>query len=339
MSARGARAPLVAAVLILLPVVTAAIGLSVGGASSLSALDSMRVLVGAEPRDVDPGIARAIVLQVRGPRVALLLLAGVALAASGVALQACLQNPLADPGLLGLASGASFGAVAAITSGAALVWPASVPLAAFAGALVAIAIVYALAHAAGRPTTGALLLTGVAVGSLASAGVAVLLLAAGAHRVHEIFHWLLGSAEGRSLRDLALALPPVAIGVLGLLAYGRVIDALALGEEHAYGAGVDVTRARAVVLALVAVTAGGAVGVVGPIGFVGLMVPHAVRTFVGSATRRLLPASALAGAGFLVGCDALSRVLSRSVDVPIGVITALCGVPFFLLLLHRRRSR
>lgn len=339
MNARSRSAAGVVLVLIVVPIAATLVGLVTGGAETLSIADSLRVLSGAAPRDIDASIAESIVMRVRAPRVALLLLAGAALAATGVALQSCLQNALADPGLLGLSAGASFGAVIAYTSGLALRFPPSVPILAFLGALIAIAIVYALAHAAGRPTTGALLLTGVAVGSLASAGVSVLLLRAGQHRVHEIFHWILGSAEGRGWHHVALAAPAIVIGGLGLLAYGRVIDALALGEEHAHGAGVDVTRARGVVLALVAVTAGGAVGVVGPIGFVGLMVPHAVRTIVGSATRRLLPASALAGAAFLVLSDAVSRTVSRDVDVPVGVITALSGVPFFLLLLHRRRHR
>jgi iron complex transport system permease protein len=167
--------------------------------------------------------------------------------------------------------------------------------------------------------------------------VSVLLLASGSHRVHEIFAWLLGSAEMASWRDVRLVLLPVLAGLAALVVLGRTVDALALGEEHALGAGVDVLRARALLFGLVALTAGSAVSVVGPIAFVGLMVPHMARPLAGASSRGLLPACALGGGGFLVLCDTLSRLLSRSVDVPVGVVTALAGVPFFLTLLHKRR--
>jgi iron complex transport system permease protein len=311
--------------------------LLVGGASSVSPLDAARVLAGVAPDDGSTALARALVFEVRLPRVILLLLAGAALAASGAALQAALENPLAAPGLLGLTGGASAGAVAAITSGLSLVWAPAVPLAAFAGGLGALALVYGISFATGRPTTGTLLLTGVAVASLTSSAVSVMLLAAGSHRVHEIVAWLLGSAETASWREVQLAVVPVTVGIGALVLSARVIDALALGEEHALGSGVDVLRARAGLFALVALASGGAVSVVGPIGFVGLIVPHAMRAVVGPAARRLMPTAALAGGSFLVLCDALSRTISRGVDVPVGVVTAAAGVPFFLVLLHRRR--
>lgn len=320
-----------------LPVVAALVGLAVGGAAGVTPLDALRALFGLTPRSVAPDLVHAIVWQIRAPRVALLLLAGAAFATSGAALQACLENPLAAPSLLGLSGGASLGAVAAYVSGLALVQMMFVPALAFTGALVALCAVYAIAWTAGRPTPGALLLTGVAVGSLSSSLVSVMLLAAGSHRVHEIFAWLLGSAEGRTWQHVRLAVLPVLAGIVLLLVARRMIDALALGEEHAIGAGVDVLRARLFIFGAIALAAGGAVSVVGPIAFVGLMVPHAVRGLVGSPARLLLPASALAGAGFLVLCDALARVVSRSVDMPVGVVTALAGVPFFLVLLHHTR--
>ncbi|UCF66736.1 MAG: iron ABC transporter permease [Acidobacteriota bacterium] len=320
-------------------VLVALLAVLLGGARSVGPADAWRVLIGSSPERAPEHVVRVLVFDVRLPRVTLLALAGAALAIAGAALQACLQNPLADPGLLGLSGGASLGAVVAYGSGAALAWPLSVPLAAFLGALAAIALVYVIAHAAGRPTTGILLLTGVAVGSLSSALVSVLLMAAGHHRVHEIVAWLLGSAEGRTWLHVRLALGPVLIGGVLLLSLRRLIDALALGEEQALGLGVDLVRGRALLLATVALTAGGAVSVVGPIGFVGLMVPHMVRTVSGSAARELLPAAALAGGAFLVICDLLARVVSVTVDVPVGVVTALAGVPFFLVLLHRARLR
>jgi iron complex transport system permease protein len=264
-------------------------------------------------------------------------LAGAALAASGAALQAALQNPLVEPSLVGLSAGAALGAVAAHASGLAAHFLPAIPAAAFAGALLAAGAVYLIAHARGRPSAGALLLTGIAASSLCSSLVSVLLLRSGQHRVHEIFAWLLGSADGARWEDLRLSLAPVAIGTVGLFALQRVIDALALGEEHAVSIGVDLHRARALLLLLVALAAGGAVSVTGPIAFVGLMVPHLVRPFTGPATRRLLPAAILGGGAFLVGCDLVARLLSPAVDVPVGVVTALCGVPFFLALLQRAR--
>jgi iron complex transport system permease protein len=322
-----------------------------GGAPGVGLADAWGALVSGvreilsgelERGTQDPGradVLRVILFEVRLPRSLLLALAGAALAASGVALQACLQNPLADPGLLGVSAGASLGAVIAYSSGLALTFAHAVPLLAFAGGLAAILLVYVLAHAAGRPTTGVLLLTGVAVASLCSAVVSVLLVSTGDHRVHEMVAWLLGSAEGRSWIHLRMAIVPVAAGIAGLGLAGRLIDALALGEEQALGLGVDVLRARALLLSLVALTAGGAVAVVGPVGFVGLMVPHMIRGMIGARSAALLPAAATAGALLLVLGDVLSRMLSRFVDVPIGVITALIGVPFFLTLLHRARVR
>ncbi len=310
----------------------------IGGAPGVSAADAWRVLSGQDAVDAPTRIVRAIVFEVRIPRALLLALAGAALAASGVALQACLQNPLADPGLLGLSGGASFGAVVAYALGVQLYWSYSVPLFAFAGALVAISLVYLLAHAAGRPTTGTLLLTGVAVASLSSALVSVVLMSVGDHRVHEMVAWLLGSADGSTWDHVRMATLPVVVGIAALVVLRRLIDALALGEEQAMGLGVDLLRGRAILLAFVALTAGSAVSVVGPVGFVGLMIPHMVRTVTGTAARTLTPAAALAGGVFLVLGDVLARSLSRVAEVPVGVVTALVGVPFFLALLHRARS-
>jgi len=310
-----------------------------GGAPGVSAADVLRVVAGGHPVSAPDAVVRALVFEVRLPRVLLLVLAGAALGSAGAALQACLQNPLADPGLLGLSGGAALGAVVAYESGLAEFWAPAVPLLAFAGALAAIALVYVIAHAGGRPTTGMLLLTGVAVGSLTSAVVSVLLLGAGHHRVHEIIAWLLGSVEGAGWRHVELAVLPVLAGIAGLLALRRLIDALALGEEQAAGVGIDLLHGRALLLAVVALTAGAAVSVAGPIGFVGLMVPHMVRGLSGSAARSTLPAAALAGAALLIAADLAARLASSRFEIPVGVVTALLGVPFFLVLLHRSRVR
>jgi len=315
------------------------LGVAFGGASGVGPIDALRVLFGAAPASSDPALVEPLVWVFRLPRALIMALAGAALAATGAALQASLQNGLVDPSLVGISGGASLGAVIAYTSGLADRWLVTVPIAAFAGALVAVVAVYLIAYAAGRPSTGALLLTGVAVGSLAAALVSVLILASAQHRVHEIFAWLLGSAEGRTWRDLRIAAIPIALGLAALFLLRRVVDALALGEEHAMSIGIDLLRGRAAVFAAVALAAGGAVSVAGPVAFVGLMVPHMVRTWIGPSARGLLPASVLAGAAFLVLADLLGRTVSRSVDLPVGIVTTLMGVPFFLFLLHRARTR
>lgn len=331
---------LVLAWTILLGVLGAALiaGVLLGGAAGFGPLSALRVLLGGEVPGREGRILHALVFEIRLPRVLLLALAGAALATSGAALQAVLQNPLCDPGLLGLSSGAALGAVLAYVSGAYLLWRGAVPTLAFIFALTAILVVYVVAHAAGRPTTGALLLTGVAVASLLGAIVAYLLLTFGEYRVHEIFAWLLGSAENRTWEHVRLAFWPVMIGMAGLVLMGRTVDGLALGEEHALGVGIDLTRARLILLTLVALTSGSAVSVVGPIGFVGLMVPHLTRAVVGASARRLLPVVALTGASFLVLCDLVARMLSRTNEVPVGVVTSVVGVVFFLGLLDRLRT-
>lgn len=316
------------------------LGIAVGGASGVGPVDALSALFGVRAEDpARASLIETLVFEIRLPRVVLLALAGAALAASGTALQAALQNPLCDPGLLGLSAGASLGAVLAYASGLFMLWPFAVPAAAFAGALVALFAVYGIAHAAGPPTTATLLLTGVAIASFGSALVSLTLLSIGDYRVHEVFAWLLGSAENRTWEHVQLALVPVGLGIAGLLLARRVIDALAMGDEHALGVGVDLLRARALLFVLVSLAAGAAVSVLGPIGFVGLMVPHLVRPVVGASAGTLLPASALAGGGFLVVCDTIARALSRQALVPVGVITSMAGVVFFLALLHRiRRS-
>jgi iron complex transport system permease protein len=320
-------------------VVALVVGVALGGASGIGPSEALGALLGLAEVD-DPARATLIetlVFEIRLPRVVLLALAGAALAASGTALQAALQNPLCDPGLLGLSAGASLGAVLAYATGLFMAWPHAVPLAAFVGALVAIFAVYGIAHAAGPPTTATLLLTGVAIASFGSAVVSLVLLSIGDYRVHEVFAWLLGSAENRTWRHVELAVVPIALGLAGLFLSRRLVDALAMGDEHAQGIGVDLLRARALLFVLVSLAAGAAVSVLGPIGFVGLMVPHLVRPVAGAAARVLLPASALAGAGFLVLCDTIARSLSAQALVPVGVVTSMAGVVFFLALLHRIR--
>lgn len=306
-----------------------------GGDRAFSIGEIWTVLSGGQLPADRHSVVTALVLELRAPRGLMLALVGMALGVCGATLQSALQNPLADSSLLGVSGGASLGAVAALSLGWGTTSPVPVPLCAFAGAVITLLLVYTIAHATGRPTAAALLLTGVALSSLSSALVSVLLLARGEHRVHEIIGWLLGSSERAAWADLAWIGPPVALSIAALLAMRRTIDALALGEEQAMAVGVNVPRARAVLFVLVAIAAGCAVSLTGPIGFVGLIVPHMVRALTGPSARVLLPNAALGGAALLVACDLIARVVSVSVVVPVGVVTALLGVPFFLLLLAR----
>jgi iron complex transport system permease protein len=283
-----------------------------------------------------PEQERFVVLHLRLPQVLLLGLVGAALAVSGAALQATFDNPLADPGVLGISAGASLGAVLAIHTGLAGTMFLALPLAAFVGGMVAAAAVYAMSHVGGRPAGPTLLLTGVAVGGMAVAAVSLVMVVAAPFKVQELLFWLVGGVRTQTWEHLALAAWPVAFGVFGLAALHRPLDALLLGEEHASAVGVPVMRTRLLVLALTALAVGAATAVAGSIGFVGLMVPHLMRRVTGPQARALLPACVVGGAAFLTACELVSRALSERYALHLGILTALLGGPTFLVLLHRR---
>jgi iron complex transport system permease protein len=275
----------------------------------------------------------------RVPRVLAGALVGAALAASGVVLQALLKNPLASPFTLGVSAGASLGAMLAITLGASVtLGPLSpVPLASLAGAGLAAAAVYWLARRPGRViSTAVLLLAGVTLNAFFSALIMFAQYAADFAQVFTAFRWLMGDLDVGSLAPLAAALP-LAVTAFGLFALlPASLNLLTLGEDTAAARGVDVGRAQRVAFFSAALATSAAVSIAGPIGFVGIVVPHLVRLMVGADHRLTLPASALFGAAFLVGCDVLSRTLMAPVEVPVGVVTAMIGGPFFLWLLVRQ---
>lgn len=281
----------------------------------------------------------AIFWSVRLPRVLLAALVGGGLAVVGATLQAIFRNPMADAGLLGVSSGAALGAVLAVHLG----WAANVflalPVAAFAGALVAILVVYALAHVAGRPTLHGLLLTGLAVAALASAGTSVLLVATEEFRVKTVLFWLAGGLEGRSWPHLGLATALILGGSIGLVALARPLDLLSLGEDEAASLGLPVHAMRLLFFAFASLVAGASTAVAGSVPFVGLMAPHALRPFVGPLARHLLPAAFLAGAILVVMADLGARTLSARVDLPLGSLTAFVGAPYFLLALRGSEGR
>lgn len=281
-----------------------------------------------------------IVLQVRWPRVLLGAVVGAGLGVVGMTLQALVRNPLADPFLLGVSSGASVGAVAVILTGATVFGFASTSVAAFGGALLALALVYVLSRAGGQITTTRLVLAGVAVAYVLSAITSLMLiLSSSGDQARQVLTWLLGGLGGANWDALWLPMAVVLIGVVVLLAQARTLNVLLAGDEAATTMGVDVNRFRGQVFVLTSLVTGVLVAVSGPIGFVGLILPHAVRLLVGSDHRRALPATALAGASFLVIADMAARTLASPQEIPVGVLTALCGGPFFLWLIRRDARR
>lgn len=281
-------------------------------------------------------IQDSIVWDLRLPRVLLGALVGAGLSIVGVAAQALVRNPLADPYLLGISSGASLGAVGSIVVGISFFGSPS--LSAFAGALLTFLAVYLLARRGGGFAPTRLILAGVAVG-YALLGITnyLVLQADDPGKTNSALFWLLGSLAAARWTDLGIPATALLLGVVALLARGRALNALLVGDETAASLGVPPAALRRELFVVTSVITGVMVALSGGIGFVGLVIPHAVRLVVGSDHRRVLPAAALAGAGFLVLVDLLARFLLRPQELPVGIVTAVLGAPAFLLLMGRRR--
>lgn len=290
--------------------------------------------LGGDVSTVDPTTDQ-IVWQFRTPRVLLAALAGAGLSLAGVCLQATVRNPLADPYLLGVSSGASLGAVIVLTASSATAASFGVTGAAFTGAMASLVIVFLLAQRGARVAPSRLVLAGVAVGYVGTAATSYLQLQASPTELRGIMFWLLGSVAGANWDQLHIPGLAIALTSVWLLLQGRGMNALSVGDDTAAGLGIDVQRLRIGLLVVASLLTATIVSVAGGIGFVGLIVPHAVRLVVGPDHRRLLPASLLTGAGFLVLVDLLSRIVDRPNEMPIGIFTAAVGAPFFLLLLRR----
>ena len=278
-----------------------------------------------------------IVWNLRMPRVLLALIVGGGLSVVGVAMQALLRNPLAEPYILGLSSGASAGASLFYLGflPPLLSKTLSMPLAAFAGGLLTLVVVYLVARTGSRLSVARLLLAGVAMSALMASVTAFVTFASpDPNKLRAVLFWLLGSLNGTRWSELWL--PGIATGaaLLVLLAVARPMDALLMGEESAHSLGVPVETVKRLLILLAALVTGALVSTVGAIGFVGLIVPHAMRAVVGVAHRRLLPMSFAVGGLFLLWADLAARSLLPT-ELPVGVVTALCGVPFFLMLLRR----
>jgi iron complex transport system permease protein len=283
-------------------------------------------------------LAMTVVLGLRLPRLLLAALAGASLAVAGAAFQALTRNPLADPAVLGVAGGAALGAVVSQIAGLEGTWLATVGLsvAAFAGALVAATAVYLIASAGGRLPIQTLLLAGVITGLFFSAAITLIISLVDFARLGGILHWLMGSLEALGYRPVVVMACGAAIGMGVVYAEARALNLLALGEESALQLGVEAERVKRVIFLAASLLTAVVVAHTGPIGFVGLIVPHAVRLCFGSDNRLLIPLSAGVGASFLVLADTVARVVVRPAELPVGVITAFCGAPFFVYLLRRR---
>lgn len=279
-----------------------------------------------------------VVLEIRLPRALLALVIGAGLGAAGAALQALLRNPLAEPGVLGISAGAAVGSVLAFYSGLSLSFAPVLPLGGFIGALLVTIVLSALAARASSTTT--LLLAGLALNSLLGAVVALMLsMAPNPYALYELYFWLTGSVTDRSLLHLALAGPPLLLGIVLLTREARPMEVLALGEQTATSLGLDLPRLRQRVILATALAVGPGVAVAGTIAFVGMLVPHLVRALVASARPRILiPLSAVGGGALTLLADLLSRSPLLPVELKLGVITALLGAPVFLLVALKLRE-
>lgn len=282
------------------------------------------------------------VLELRLPRVALALLVGASLAQSGAAMQGLFRNPLADPGLVGVASGAAAAAALALLlarSAPGWLQLGLAPTAAFGGGLASAALAARLARLEGYTRVTTLLLAGLAVNALAAAGIGFIISIADPTALRSISFWMFGSLAKAGWMEIAVAAPPLLMVLLWLPRQARALDALLLGEAEALHLGVDVERLKRQVLIAVVLAVSCCVALSGLIGFIGLLVPHLLRLAIGPEHRLLLPASALGGAALLAAADLVARLAFMPQELPVGVLTAALGAPFFLLLLLRYRDR
>jgi iron complex transport system permease protein len=339
---RPGRAVAIASAALIVAVI---LGTAIGPAelSVPQVLDAIAVRLPWHPHLAVSALDTAIVWQIRLPRVILGVLVGSMLGGGGAAYQGVFRNPLADPYLLGVAAGAGLGATFVIVSGAD---PTLTPPAAFAGAVAAVALTYLLGasarrggeSAAVRNATSSMLLAGIAVAAMLTA-LQTYLQEQHTQILAYVYAWILGGLSAATWSDVWLILPYVAVSAIALLAHRRLLDVLRVGEDEAATLGVNVARLRLAVVVAATLGVAAAVSVSGLIGFVGIIVPHAVRLTAGPSYRVLLPVSMIGGAAFVVLADVAARTAQAPAEVPIGVITALIGGPFFLFVLTSRRAR
>ncbi|WP_433759415.1 FecCD family ABC transporter permease [Nocardia sp. CA-135398] len=333
-----ATTPLPVAIAVALAILLMVMLVSIGaGSATVSIADTCRVIIAhlsSGTSDVGFTVDQ-IVWNYRLPRVILAALCGCGLAISGVILQALVNNPLADPYVLGLSSGASLGAMTVIVTAGAALGGIGVSAAAFIGAIGTAAVVFALGQRRGTLAPTRLVLAGVAVGYLLLAATNYLQLRATPNELRAVMFWTMGSVSGASWSRLGPVTLVVLVVVTVVLAFGRRLNVLGTGDEQATALGVDVRSTRITLLVLASLLTGVLIAVAGGIGFVGLMIPHLIRLAFGMDHRRVLPLAALLGAAYLVLVDLLSRTIDAPNELPLGIFTAAFGAPFFLWLLRR----
>ncbi|MFA6308985.1 MAG: iron chelate uptake ABC transporter family permease subunit [Clostridia bacterium] len=279
----------------------------------------------------------AIIYSVRLPRVLAAVLIGSALATTGAVLQGMFRNPMADPGIIGVSSGAGLGAVTAIALGLSASSIFYLPLFASVGALLAALIIFVLSLRGGKVAVFTLILSGIAVSTFLGAITSMILSFTSKDNVHEFLFWSMGNLYSIRWESVQLVFIPIIIGVVILITFARDLNVMLLGEEEAQSVGVNSSKIRMLILIVASITTAAAVCISGPISFVGLIVPHIMRIILGPDHRLLLPASAVAGAIFLVICDLIARIAFAPIEINVGIITSLVGAPYFLYLLIRSR--
>lgn len=315
------------------------------GPAGISFREALGLLVAKVPllgKTVDPDrypqTHQVIFYQVRMPRVILGALVGAALAVVGATFQGIFRNPMADPYIIGVSSGAALGAAIAIVTGfSTLLGLWALPLAAFGVALLSTWLVYNLARVGGRVPVYTLLLAGVALSAFMNALMSFIMII-NANELQQIIFWMLGSFSGRDWSHVLVAGPIITLGILLLRVFARELNAMLFGEETAHHLGIDTEQLKKILLLLAAFTVAAAVSVSGTIGFVGLIIPHMVRLIVGPDHRILLPMAAVTGASFMVLTDTFARMALAPTEIPVGIITAFFGGPFFIYLLRRKKT-
>ena len=339
-----ARVTMVALAFLLAIAALASLTIGASGASGLSVVGSWFGLVDAS----DPAVMRdkLIIYDIRLPRLVLGMLVGAGLAVSGAVMQGLFRNPLADPGLVGVSAGASLGAVGVIVLGASVLAPLTavlgifaLPIAAFAGGLGTTLVLYRVATRHGQTAVATMLLAGIAIGAFGGAITGVLIYIANDAQLRDLTFWNLGSLAGANWTKVASAALPIAGGIAMSMTLAGGLNAITLGEATAHHLGIPLQRLKVLAIVSVAAAVGASVAVSGGIGFVGIVVPHVLRLLIGPDNRYLLPGSALLGASFLLVADTVSRVIVAPAELPIGIITAAVGGPFFLWILLRRQSQ
>lgn len=312
------------------------------GASGISLMEVFGTWSRGEELD---RVTRTVLFDIRMPRLIMGVLVGAALAVSGAVMQGLFRNPLADPGLVGVGAGAGLGAITAIVLGGLLplamqdiVGYYLVPFAAFFGGWVTTILLYLVSTNRGKTSVAVMLLAGIALGALTGAVSGILVYMADDQQLRDLTFWGLGSLAGATWFKLVVAAPLIVLSLIAAPFLARSLNGLALGEAAASHLGIPVQRMKAIAILTVAAAVGAAVAVSGGIGFIGIVVPHLLRIAVGPDHRFLLPNAALLGAALLIGADMISRTIIAPAELPIGIVTAVIGGPFFLLILLRNRS-